>query len=342
MRKKRYLNRAFVSLAALLLTLPSLLALPIITKVVETGGDNEATDTVVAHFTGEAFSNGIAGEFQDPFTIPVFGEDVPAYVDRTHQWNGATTDLPLPAYLVGGEYIMSGNDNRDNADYKLTITLSSPALVYLLIDNRLQDGNAVDPPTFGPDNMAWVEAQGWQPVLNGLNRTADNLVPDEVGVDEGGNGTGPGGDIQNWSSVYIKQFPAGDFEILQPDNAGRNMYGVVVTRLSDSAENPPKISNLTPANNTLFFGPAGGIHFTATTVSPNSIAATNIATQSEWHKRKRAARHYWHRYLSHGGVYQPRRQHSLQRANSRFRPDRAYHHEHIQLRYFYRSVSYHN
>jgi hypothetical protein len=95
--------------------LPSAHAFPNIINVVETGGDNEATDTVTTKWTGETFSNGVAGEFLDPFTVPLFGEDVPAYVDRTHQWNGTTIDQPLPPYLVGGEYIMIGNDNRDNA-----------------------------------------------------------------------------------------------------------------------------------------------------------------------------------------------------------------------------------
>jgi hypothetical protein len=32
---------------------------------------------------------------------------------------------PVPAYLTGLEYIMSGNDNRDNGGYQLDITLSS-------------------------------------------------------------------------------------------------------------------------------------------------------------------------------------------------------------------------
>ncbi len=57
-------------------------------------------------------------------------------VDRVHQWNGGT-EAGLPSYLVGGEYIMSGNDNRDNAAYRLDITVSEPVMVYLLVDNRL-------------------------------------------------------------------------------------------------------------------------------------------------------------------------------------------------------------
>ncbi|HTG43683.1 MAG TPA: hypothetical protein VK633_04045, partial [Verrucomicrobiae bacterium] len=274
MRKNSFLAGAALLAAAL--AVPELSALPLITSVVETGGVNEATDTVAAKYTGQTFSNGVAGEFQNPFLVPVFGEDVPAYVDRTHQWNGATAELPLPEYLVGGEYIMVGNDNRDRVDLRLAVTVSAPAQVYLLIDNRLQDASAGDPPTFDP-NMLWVTEQGWQPVLNGLNRTADSTIPDEIGIDEGGNGTGPGGDIQNYNSIYAKQFPSGTFELAQADNAGQNMYGVVVTRVSGAPENPPKITDLAPTNNTLYFNPSGGLHFGVTTVSPNNIALSNIS-----------------------------------------------------------------
>lgn len=125
---------------------------------------------------------------------------------------------------------MSGNDNRDNASYKLDVTIGSPATVYMLIDNRLQDGNNADPPTFGAANMQWILDQGWAATNNGLNRTSNAGVPDEVAVDEGSNGT-----IENWYSVYKKNFSAGTFSLFQPDNAGRNMYGVVVAPIPEPA-----------------------------------------------------------------------------------------------------------
>lgn len=207
----------------------------IISAVVETGGDGEETDTVTAKWTGNTFSNGVAGEFLDPFTVPHFGEDVPAFVDRTHQWNGASPTVPLPAYLVGGEYIMSGNDNRDNSPYQLDVTVSEAVLVYVLVDNRLSDSDGATPPDFSAGNMSWLLENGWTPVMTGLNRTGDNTVPDEVGMDEGGDGVGPGAGINQWSSIYRKSVPAGTFTLLQADNAGQNMYGVVVT----SATPPP-------------------------------------------------------------------------------------------------------
>src|SRR5688500_6520694 len=101
MNTKHTIKLWTAALAVAALAGPGSHAFPLIPGIIETGGDNEATHTVPAKFTGQTFSNGIAGEFMDPFAVPFFDEDVPAYVDRTHQWNGATIDLPLPSYLVG-------------------------------------------------------------------------------------------------------------------------------------------------------------------------------------------------------------------------------------------------
>ncbi|MSU22148.1 MAG: hypothetical protein EXS30_12235, partial [Pedosphaera sp.] len=228
------------ALSALLLALSALTAsaLPIITNVIETGGDNEATDTVTAKWTGVTFTNGIAGEYLTPFLVPRFAEEVPAMVDRVHQWNGVATNLPLPSYLVGGEYIMIGNDNRDNNPFKLDVTVSVPSIVFLLVDNRQGDADNATPPQAGRPlsgwtNMTWVGTSGFVPVMNGLNRTASRAVPDEVGYDENGDAVGAGGSIQNAASVYVKSVPAGTFTLLQADNAGQNMYGVVVKAASD-------------------------------------------------------------------------------------------------------------
>ena len=161
---------------------------------------------------------------------------------------------------------MIGNDNRDNAALQLAISVSEAAFVYLLIDNRLTDGTAADPPESGLPldqwtGMAWVNTEGFAPVLNGLNRNGDANIPDEIGVDEGGNGIGPGGDIQNYSSVYFKAVEAGTFSIYQPDNAGRNIRCRGQGPPGAPASNPPEIVNLGPTNNTLFYNPARRDHF---------------------------------------------------------------------------------
>jgi len=210
-------------------------AQPIITNVVETGGDNEASDTITAKWTGVTWNATVAGEpvagiaVGAPFTVPAFGEDVAVYVDRNHQYNGATAALPIPTYLLGGEYIMSGNDNRDNASYQLDISVSDAAIAYLLVDNRLIDGDGANPPNYpeGVDPAGWASAMTWLSV-EGLSTGADGLqsnrrsdVPDEIAIDEAGDGTGPGNGINQYYSVYSKSsWHRGLFSLYQADNSG--------------------------------------------------------------------------------------------------------------------------
>jgi hypothetical protein len=213
-----------------------------ITNVVETGGDNEATDTITAKWSGQTFDRTVANEpttgaVGSPFTVPQFGHLAPAFVDRGHAYSNHSVDpaavppgFTIPAYLLGGEYIMSGNDNRDNASYRLDVTVANPSTVYMLIDNRLGDPNSPNttPPQFGPTKMQWILDQGWIATSNGLNRTANTAVPDEVPLDETALGS-----INQWYSVYQRTVPAGTFSLFQADNAGQNMYGVVVVAIPE-------------------------------------------------------------------------------------------------------------
>lgn len=207
----------------------------VITGVVESGGDNEATDTIAAKWTGQTWDVTVNDEPVPGLTVGVaytagtFGSLAPAFVDRNHRYlDDPANNLPVPAYLVGADYILSGNDNRDNASYRLDVTISSPSTVYMLIDNRLSDGDGATPPTFDATHMQWIVDQGWAPTANGLNRSANAAVPDEVGFDEGADNT-----INQYYSVFRKDFGAGTFTLLQADNAGRNMYGAVVVAVPE-------------------------------------------------------------------------------------------------------------
>ncbi len=200
-----------------------------ITNVVETGGDGEETDTIVAQWTGQTFTNGVADEpisgtgADEPYTVGLFVDLAPAFVDRNHAYTNASDTVSIPSYLLDGEYIMSGNDNRDNADYKLDVTVANPSRAYMLIDNRLPDGENSTPPQLGENAMQWILDDGWTAVMTGTNRNSDMMLPDEVGIDEGADGS-----INQWYSIYSKDVPAGTFSLFQADNAGRNMYGAVV------------------------------------------------------------------------------------------------------------------
>lgn len=275
---------SLVSVALLPAGLSSLVnAAPLITKVVESGGDAEATDTIVAQWTGATFVNGVANEpiagkpADASYTVGLFVEDAPMFVDRAHQWNGASTALPIPKYLEGGEYIMSGNDNRDNGDYLLEVTISEACYVYMLIDDRLGDASNANPPNFpdwtldrtgdGNPDMAWIVEEGWQPVKTGWNRFGNPDWPDHVGVDEGGDGVGAGNGLNQWSSIYVKRFPAGTFTLRAPDNNGQNMYGAVVKAVPKT----PVVSKSGGDLNGFTFEIVDG---SVTSVNPNSIAVT--------------------------------------------------------------------
>jgi len=229
--------RRFVGYTRRVVTVLAVAAVPFpatgatIVNVVETGGDAEATDTILAKWSGQTWPVTVANEpvpgavIGQNFTAGLFGHQAPAFVDRNHRYTDVTASntLPIPPYLVGQEYILSGNDNRDNPTYKLDVTISTSATVYMLIDNRLSDASNANPPTFDATHMQWILDQGWIATANGLNRNADPSVPDEVAFDEGADDT-----VNQWYSVYMKEFAAGTFSLLQPDNAGQNMYGVVV------------------------------------------------------------------------------------------------------------------
>ena len=224
-----------VAAAALCFFGISLSQAAIITSVVETGGDNEATDTITAQWTGQTFNVTVANEpvpgavIGNPFTVGTFQSTAPAMVDRSHRYLDDTANsLAIPTYLIGADYILSGNDNRDNATYRLDVTINAPARAYMLIDNRLSDTNNANPPTFDATHMQWILDQGWLATANGFNRTLNAGVPDEIGFDEGADNT-----INQWYSVYYKDFGNGTFSLFQADNAGQNMYGVVVAPIPE-------------------------------------------------------------------------------------------------------------
>lgn len=201
-------------------------ALPNIVSVVERNGD---TDRQAAKQTGITFDieNPTGTKLISGYRVGTFGEDAKSMTDRIHEYNATSATVPLPSYLVGKEYIMIANNNRDNANYQLDVTIAQHSLVYLLIDYRLGDGDNTNPPNFTA-NMKWVAEEFWVPIsLNG-NQAGNPAFPDTVGIDENADGS-----INNYSAVYMKVMPAGTFTLKQADNGGRNMYGVVVSAIPE-------------------------------------------------------------------------------------------------------------
>jgi len=184
----------------------------------------------------------------------LFDEDMPSFSDRTHQHNGAaynsvtglltttvdsnTVIVPLPDYLVGGEYVRMANNARDNASYELSITVDTPSYLYVLIDNRLDGPNdeKVDaayatPPILGGD-LQWVIDDGYVIMNTGLMPDGQ---PDFTGVDEGGNGTGPGQGLNQFYTIFMREIPVGTSTTSQQGIGNSNMYSVVVVEVPEPA-----------------------------------------------------------------------------------------------------------
>jgi hypothetical protein len=150
-----------------------------------------------------------------------FREDCRAYVDRAHEWNGVDS-RGLPAFLVGGDYVMTFNDDKVTTEMEIAVSLSQPAALYVIIDDR------VPPPDWLKRDFVDTH---W-----------------DVGSDEGyedrviDNGVGPGESIDHTSSVWRRDVmePATvvlgalgkeDFT-LPAEDVERSMYGVVAVPLA--------------------------------------------------------------------------------------------------------------
>jgi hypothetical protein len=69
-----------------------------------------------------------------------FREDCRAYVDRLHEWNGVD-DRGLPPFLMGGDYVMTFNDDKITTEIEIAVTVGQPAALYVIIDDRVTPPN---------------------------------------------------------------------------------------------------------------------------------------------------------------------------------------------------------
>jgi hypothetical protein len=152
-----------------------------------------------------------------------FREDCRAYVDRLHEWNGVD-GRGLPPFLVEGDYIMTFNDDKIVSEIEIGVTLSQPANLYVLIDDR------VSPPEwlqrdFVDTNWDVGSDEGWP------DRVIDLAI-------------GPGHSVEHVFSVWRRVVTKPTTVMLgalshesppPPVEVERSMYGIVVTPLSRGA-----------------------------------------------------------------------------------------------------------
>lgn len=144
-------------------------------------------------------------------------EDAPAYVDRSHQWNGVD-DHGIPKFLCGADYIMPFNDDKlvDRLNVKLMFTQS--ALLYVFLDDRV-------------------------PTPEWLQKRFQNTGY-KIGLDEGNypnaekeTGVGPGVSIDNICSIWVAKVDAATPVTLDALGATEeycSMYGIAVAPLPSS------------------------------------------------------------------------------------------------------------
>ncbi|MDC0936339.1 FecR domain-containing protein [Pirellulales bacterium] len=155
-----------------------------------------------------------------------FSEDVLAWVDRPYEWNGVD-EGGIPEFLLGADYIKTFIDDRYTKNIQITITVSEPVELYVLLDDR-----AAPPLWLRRDFTDTGE-------LVGLDEKATSFYP------EGGSlGVGPGNSVDRTFHVWRRIVPEPVDVILGGVTrfSGRgegtySMYGVAAKRLSaDSPE----------------------------------------------------------------------------------------------------------
>ncbi len=150
---------------------------------------------------------GVERSYTSVHTLPVGSiyDGALPYRDRAH------TLVQVPEFIGGAEFIQSMNNYKHAEDYMLRLELSSNAIVYLLLDNRLGGSDPLNPPDLENTGLSWVFSMGF--VDTGF----------DVGIEEGDMGT-----AHNWFSIYQSVFKKGYVTLRQQnDGEQRNMYSVV-------------------------------------------------------------------------------------------------------------------
>jgi hypothetical protein len=126
------------------------------------------------------------------------------FVDRTHVY------ADVPPFILGAQYVMLANDNKNNSAYELDLTFALNATLYVFVDNRMggaAGGKGVNP---NIDGMPWLTDMGF--VDTG----------EDIGIDESADGS-----IDQYFSIFALPVTAGTITIHGcTEGHGGNMLGV--------------------------------------------------------------------------------------------------------------------
>jgi len=193
----------------------------------------------------------------EPVIVPgALDELAGAFVDRDYVY------INVPPSLVGSDIIKVANDDKDDSDYELDVTVGEDAVLMMFIDNRVGDDNENDPPTMGNGAMNWVYPLGF--------------VSAEMSIDVEHNPEGGSGDEHY--TIYWRAVAAGNTITLleQHDGTSLNMYGVAA--IADASINLPPVADA--GNIQITVWPENSVQLDATVtddgkpVSPGEVTVT--------------------------------------------------------------------
>jgi hypothetical protein len=152
-------------------------------------------------------------------------EDVPAFVDRDHQWNGVDA-AGLPPFLHGIEYVMPYNDDKFIDQLAVAVKLDAPAVLYVF----LSEGMAI------PEWLSHDFVNTGYSI--GLDEAASRTRPKRA------TANGPGNSIDTVFSVWRREIPEPTTVSLgaiarERRGRGYNMYGIAAAPLPGGPEALP-------------------------------------------------------------------------------------------------------
>jgi hypothetical protein len=146
-----------------------------------------------------------------------------AYADRTHVFRN------IPPALLGAQYIPTAQEDKNNPNLELHLTIGQPGTLYVILDNRVGTNLRTQTATPNPAaaGMIWMLQMGF--VDTGMDIT----------VDENANGSN-----DNYSSVFAIPVTPGEvvlraqYDRFTGGPSDRNMYGVAATPIGLEATRP--------------------------------------------------------------------------------------------------------
>jgi len=154
---------------------------------------------------------------EDPQIAPdPLEENSVTFVDRTHVY------ADIPESILGAQYVMLANDNKNVSAYELDLTFGMNATLYVFVDTRMGSaggGKDVDPDISG---MGWLNDMGF--VDTG----------EDIGIDESFDG-----DIDQYFAIFSLPVEVGTITIYgNTEGHGGNMLGVAALGPKFSAYSP--------------------------------------------------------------------------------------------------------